>query len=139
MCTSRASDRPSKTTPRSRAASSRCAAAAMCSPRFRTEPMHRLYLKIYVTVIASLVLVVLVAGGVWRWGSGGPPGAQVFEVAGEIASLALPPSTAPQPEQQRVIAHLAQRFRSALALYPADGTLIAAFGRPLPPPMNSDG
>jgi len=102
--------------------------------------MHRLYLKIYVTVIASLVLVVMVAGGVWRWGAGAPPGAQVFEIAGEIASLALPPSTAPQAEQQRAIAHLAQRFRSDLALYTLDGTLIAAFGRPLPPPpMNSDG
>ena len=29
--------------------------------------MRRLYLKIYLTIIASLVLVVLVAGAVWRW------------------------------------------------------------------------
>ena len=102
--------------------------------------MRRLYLKIYLTIIASLVLVVLVAGGVWRWGAGGPPGAQVFEIAGEIASLALPPATAPQAEQQRAIEHLAQRFRSDLALYTADGTLIAAAGRPLPPPPpNADG
>ena len=55
--------------------------------------MRRLYLKIYLTILASLLLVVLVAGGVWRFGGGGPPGAQVFEVAGEIASLALPPAT----------------------------------------------
>ena len=67
-CTSRASARPSRTTPRSRAASSRCAAATP-SPRLRTEPMRRLYLKIYGTIIVSLVLVVIVAGGVWRWGS----------------------------------------------------------------------
>ena len=69
--------------------------------------MRRLYLKIYLTIIASLVLVVVVAGAVWRWGAGGPPGAQVFEIAGEIASLALPPADAPQSEQQRAIEELA--------------------------------
>ena len=58
--------------------------------------MRRLYLKFYLTIIVSLLLVVLVAGAVWRWGGGGPPGAQVFEIAGEIASLALPPADAPR-------------------------------------------
>jgi signal transduction histidine kinase len=96
--------------------------------------MRRLYLKIYLTIIASLLLVVLVAGTVWRWGAGGPPGAQVFEIAGEIASLALPPADAPQSEQQRVIDELARRFRSDLALYTQQGVSIAAAGRPLPPP-----
>jgi signal transduction histidine kinase len=96
--------------------------------------MRRLYLKIYLTIIASLFLVVLVAGAVWRWGAGGPPGAQVFEIAGEIASLALPPADAPQSEQQRAIQELARRFRSDLALYTQGGDQIAAAGRPLPPP-----
>ena len=96
--------------------------------------MRRLYLKIYLTIIVSLVFVVLVAGAVWRWGAGGPPGAQVFEIAGEIASLALPPADAPQAEQQRVIGELARRFRSDLALYTQNGDPIAAAGRPLPPP-----
>jgi len=96
--------------------------------------MRRLYLKIYLTILVSLLLVVLVAGGVWRFGGGGPPGAQVFEVAGEIASLALPSADAPQAEQQRAIDELARRFRSDLALYTSAGTLIAAAGRPLPPP-----
>src|SRR5215212_7637849 len=59
--------------------------------------MRRLYQKIYLTIIASLLLVVLVAGGVWRWG-GGPPGPQVFEMAGELASMALPPADAPRGE-----------------------------------------
>lgn len=96
--------------------------------------MRRLYLKIHLTILASLLLVVLVAGAVWRWGGGGPPGSQVFEVAGEIASLALPPAAAPRPEQQRAIEELARRFRSDLALYTSSGTPIAAAGRPLPPP-----
>jgi len=96
--------------------------------------MRRLYLKIYFTIIASLLLVVLVAGGVWRWGGGGPPGSQVLEVAGEIASLALPPADATVLDQQRAIEQLARKFRSDLALYTANGNPIAGAGRPLPPP-----
>ncbi len=96
--------------------------------------MRRLYLKIYLTIIASLLLVVLVAGGVWRWGAGGPPGSQVFEIAGEIASLALPPADAPRAEQQRAMEELSRRFRSDLALYTETGEPIASAGRPLPPP-----
>jgi len=95
--------------------------------------MRRLYQKIYLTIIASLLLVVLVAGGVWRWG-GGPPGPQVFEMAGELASMALPPADAPRSEQQRAVDHLAQRFRTDLALFDQNGMPIAAAGRPLPPP-----
>src|SRR5471030_1828979 len=95
--------------------------------------MRRLYQKIYLTIIASLVLVVLVAGGVWRWG-GGPPGPQVFEMAGELASMALPPASSPQSEQQRAVEQLAQRFRTDLALFSESGAPIAAAGRPLPPP-----
>jgi signal transduction histidine kinase len=95
--------------------------------------MRRLYQKIYLTIIASLLLVVLVAGGIWRWG-GGPPGQQLFEMAGELASMALPAADAPRSEQQRVLEQLAQRFRTDLALFTEDGTPIAAAGRPLPPP-----
>jgi hypothetical protein len=58
--------------------------------------MRRLYLKIYLTVIAVLVLVVLIAGGIWRFGAGGPPGGQAFEIAGELASNSLPAASEPQ-------------------------------------------
>ena len=95
--------------------------------------MRRLYQKIYLTIIASLLLVVLVAGGVWRWG-GGPPGPQVFEMAGELASMALPPASAPRSDQQRAVELLAQRFRTDMALFTENGTPIAGAGRPLPPP-----
>jgi signal transduction histidine kinase len=95
--------------------------------------MRRHYQKIYLTIIASLLLVVLVAGGVWRWG-GGPPGPQVFEMAGELASMALPPADAPRAEQQRAVEQLARRFRTDLALFADNGMPIAMAGRPLPPP-----
>ena len=102
--------------------------------------MRRLYQKIYLTIIASLLLVVLVAGGVWRWGSGDPAGPQVFEMAGELAGMALPPASAPRSEQQRAVEQLAERFHTDLALFTASGERIAAAGRPLPrPPRGGDG
>ena len=61
--TSRASAPPSRTIRSSRAASSPCAAPATCSPRRRTDSsMRHLYHQLYLTIIASLLLVVLIAG-----------------------------------------------------------------------------
>jgi hypothetical protein len=100
--------------------------------------MRRLYLKIYLTIIASLLLVVLVAGGVWRWGTGGPPGRRCSRSRARSQAWRCRLRT----HRSRAAARhrpLAQRFRSELALYTLDGTLLAAAGRPLPPPpMNSD-
>ncbi len=96
--------------------------------------MRRLYLKIYLTIIASLVLVLVIAGGVWRFGGGGPPAQQAFEMAGELASGALAPPQAPQAVQQQAIAELARRLNTDLALFDERGVRIAAAGRPLPPP-----
>jgi signal transduction histidine kinase len=97
--------------------------------------MRRLYLKIYLTIIASLVLVVLVAGGLWRFGSSGTsPMVQAFEMASELASSALPPAESPQPIQQRALDDLSQRLKTDLALFSPTGIPIAAAGRRLPPP-----
>ncbi len=46
--------------------------------------MRRLYQKIYLTIVASLVLVVIVAGAIWRLGAENTPAAQAFEMAGEL-------------------------------------------------------
>ena len=78
-CTSRASAPPSRTIPRSRAASSPCAAPATCSPRRRTDaPMRRLYHQFYLTIIASLLLVVLAAGALWRFAPSDTPADQAL-------------------------------------------------------------
>src|SRR5258708_5624090 len=59
--------------------------------------MKRLYQKIYLTIIASLLLVVLVAGAVWRFRGDRMPVAQAFEMAGEPAAAAPPRAPAPPP------------------------------------------
>ena len=96
--------------------------------------MKRLYQKIYLTIIASLLLVVLVAGAIWRFGGDRMPVAQAFDMAGELAAAALPRADAPQASQQAAVERLARRLRIDLALYDARLRLIAAFGEPLPPP-----
>src|SRR5437764_1105726 len=96
--------------------------------------MKRLYQKIYLTIIASLLLVVLVAGAVWRLGADRMPVAQAFEMAGELAAAALPAADAASATQQQAIERLAQKLRIDLALFDSSLARIAASGRPLPPP-----
>lgn len=96
--------------------------------------MRRLYQKIYLTIIASLVAVVLVVGFLWRAGWDYSPASQAFEMVGELAAAALPPADAPAPVQQAAVARLADRLDVDLALYDAAGNLLAEAGAPLPPP-----
>jgi hypothetical protein len=62
--------------------------------------MRRLYQKIYLTIIVSLVAVVAVAGFYWRIGFDTSPAGQAFELAGELAAAALPPASAPRAAQR---------------------------------------
>jgi len=102
--------------------------------------MRHLYKKIYLTIIASLVMVVLVSGAVWRFGAQYSPANQAFEIVGEVAAAVLPPASAPQAAQERAIRRIARRLGTDIALYDATSTLIAAAGQPLPlPPHNRPG
>jgi signal transduction histidine kinase len=96
--------------------------------------MKRLYQKIYLTIIASLLLVVLVAGGFWRLGGDHIPVSQAFETAGELAAAALPPVDAPPAAQKQAIERLAQKLRIDMALFDSALRPLAYYGRPLPPP-----
>lgn len=99
--------------------------------------MKHLYQKIYLTIIASLLLVVLVAGAVWRVGGDRMPLAQAFEMAGELAAAALPHADASPAAQQQAIDRVAQRLRIDLALFDSARRPIASSGGPLPPPPRS--
>jgi signal transduction histidine kinase len=96
--------------------------------------MRHLYQKIYLTILASLLLVVVVAGGVWRLGGDRMPVSQAFEMAGELAAAALPSAEAARSEQQAAIDQLGRKLHIDLALYDEVGRPIASFGRALPPP-----
>jgi signal transduction histidine kinase len=101
--------------------------------------MRRLYLQVYLTIVASLVLVVLTAGLLWHFiGGVGPFGPQ-FEVVGEVLAELVPPANAPAQAQQQAIGRLAERLGADLALFSATNEPLAAAGRPLPAPARSGG
>jgi signal transduction histidine kinase len=101
--------------------------------------MRRLYLQVYLTIVASLVLVVLTAGLLWHFIGGiGPFGPQ-FEVVGEVIAELVPPANAPVQAQQQAIGHLAERLGADLALFSATNAPLAAAGRPLPAPARNGG
>jgi len=57
--------------------------------------MRKLYLRIYLAVLASLAVFALASGVLWRQlGDAGPAG-HAFDVAGTLAQNVLPPAGAP--------------------------------------------
>ena len=101
--------------------------------------LKRLSTQIYLTIILTLVVVVLVAGGMWRKTGGEQRFEQAVLFAGELLANGLPAATAPVSEQREAAIDLAKRLRLDIALYAADGERIAKFGRRLPPPPELDG
>src|SRR5213594_2688038 len=96
--------------------------------------MPKLYLRIYLAVLASLAVFALASGFLWRQlGDGGPAG-HAFEVAGTLAQNVLPPVGAPPSEQQAALDKLAANLRADVALFAADRTRLAAVGDSLPAP-----
>jgi signal transduction histidine kinase len=94
--------------------------------------MRRLYLRIYLAVLASLVAFALVTGAVWRHLGDGR--GYAFEVAGVLAQNVLPPADAPPAAQQAGLERLAANLRADVTLFGADRTRLAAVGVPLPAP-----
>ena len=101
--------------------------------------MKRLYQKIYLTIIASLVVVVITAGLMWRFGPGFRQDATVFEITRELVSIALPPATAAKEQQAQGARALAKRLKIDLALYDENLTLVTSTNPTLPRPEKKTG
>jgi two-component system, OmpR family, sensor histidine kinase RstB len=99
--------------------------------------MRRLYLQVYLTIVASLVLVVLTAGLLWHFIAGVGPFGPQFEIAGEVIADLIPPANAPAQTQQQAIDRLAERLGADLALFSRTNEPLAAAGRPLPAPSRN--
>ncbi|HKB61392.1 MAG TPA: HAMP domain-containing sensor histidine kinase [Burkholderiales bacterium] len=96
--------------------------------------MQRLYLRIYLAVLASLTVFALAAGLLWHSFADHGPAGRAQELAAILARNALPPADATQAEQQAALERLAADLRADVALFGADRSLLAAVGKPLPPP-----
>lgn len=100
--------------------------------------MRRLYLQLYLTLVASILVFAFLAGFLWRTFVMLAPPPQVSELTASIAQGALPPADAPRETQQDALQRLSANGRVGLALFAPDGTRLAQVGRPFPPPEASE-
>jgi signal transduction histidine kinase len=86
---------------------------------------HRLYWKIWLAILATVVLFALLATAAWRLIGERPHPPNVTGFA-ELASEVLPPPDATRAEQQAALDRWQRRLGADLALYGRDGALLAA-------------
>ena len=94
------------------------------------ERAPRLYLRIFATLLASLLAAAALFMAVQLWFS--PGERQAAEAMAQVAAQALPPPEAEMADQREALQRWRQRRRGPLALYSADRQLIASVGRELP-------
>jgi len=101
--------------------------------------MRRLYHQFYLTIIASLVVVVMAAGALWRFSPSETPADRAFEMAGELLAAHLAPVDAGSEAQRQAIDRLHARFGIDIGLFAADRRPLAAAGGAVPaPPMRRE-
>lgn len=102
--------------------------------------MRRLYLRIYLAMLASLAIFALLAAIGWKL-SFDRERASLDERAliAEVVAAIVPPADAPADVQRAALERWAARTGADLALFDARRTPIASAGRPLPPPRSDEG
>ena len=98
---------------------------------------RRLFLQIYFTIIASLVIVVVLSGLLWRLIGRDHFNREVFDVTGKLAYLSLPAADAPDSLQREAVERLGQELDIDISLFDRHRRLIAANGKASPPPSRS--
>jgi two-component system, OmpR family, sensor histidine kinase RstB len=96
--------------------------------------MRRIYHQFYLTILASLLAVVVMAGALWRFAPNETPSDQAFEMAGVLVAAQLAPAGAPVSVQQRAIEQLHARLGVDVGLFDEDRRPLAAVGDPVPAP-----
>ncbi|MBM3503974.1 MAG: HAMP domain-containing histidine kinase [Alphaproteobacteria bacterium] len=93
--------------------------------------MHRLFWQVYGTVLLALVVVVALTAVLWRATVDFEPFEQSSEAVAEIVATVLPPDLTGD-RLQTMLDRLHQQTQADLAVYGADGAVIASAGRPVP-------
>jgi signal transduction histidine kinase len=96
--------------------------------------MRRIYHQFYLTILASLLAVVVMAGALWRFAPTETPSDQAFEMAGVLVAAQLAPAGAPPAAQQQAIEQLYARLGLDIGLFDAERRPLAAVGDPVPAP-----
>lgn len=95
---------------------------------------NRLFVKVYLTIVASLLLAVFASALVFRAGPEADQARGAFRMAGGVLTASLADLAAPAEAQRAAVVRLSRLIHADVALYSGDGVLIAAAGDPLPPP-----
>jgi signal transduction histidine kinase len=93
--------------------------------------MRKLYLRIYLAVLASLLVFAFAAGFLWRQLVEPGLARPVYEALERLPPDALPPAGAPRAAQQAALEQLAAELHADVALLDANRRPIAFVGRPL--------
>jgi len=91
--------------------------------------MTRLYLKIYLTIIASLLAVVVVSAILWRVDNRHLDRPPLTRLGADLIEMALPPASAPPEVQRRRLGEISDRLGIDLALFDAGRKPLAGAGR----------
>lgn len=94
--------------------------------------MQRLYLKFYFTIVAVLIVFVGAAALLWSVAEQDARTPQNLDIAAELTGALLPDADAPPADEQKAVDALHRKLRFDLALYRADGSILAVAGRPPP-------
>jgi two-component system, OmpR family, sensor histidine kinase RstB len=94
--------------------------------------MQRLYLQFYLTILVVLAVFVGAAALLWRLAEDEARTPQYLDVAAELTGALLPEADTPVIDQQKALEGLHRKLRFDLALYRADGGVIAMAGRTPP-------
>lgn len=78
---------------------------------------RRLYLQIYFTIIASLVIVVVLSGLLWSFYGRDRMNHQVFDITGRLAYLSLPAADAPDSVQRDAVKRLGRELGIDISLF----------------------
>ena len=101
--------------------------------------MRRLYLQIYLTIIASLVLVVILSSLLWEFYGREEGGSELLQSISELVSVSLPEKDADAEEQQKTITRLGEILDLEIFLFDENRQLIAFHGDPEMPPERHAG
>ena len=99
---------------------------------------NRLYLKVYATVVGTLVMAFVVSAAIWSSGPEQAMARSAFGMASGVASAALGDPEAPMQDQLKALARLSSLLEADLAVYDRQGRLVGTAGAPLPSPSEVD-
>jgi signal transduction histidine kinase len=95
--------------------------------------MRRLYLQIYLVIVAILAVFAVLAGTAWHHGGLAPRDQRAIEANAALFAERLPPGAGPA-DQREALRALSAALGLDLALWSADGRPLASVGERLPYP-----